>query len=266
MPPAERCPIKGTPGRPSPCSGCPPCTRPGLGCASGSPRVSMLPRKSLPMAGVAAHPRAHPCLPPALPLERHTDAPPRMTRALHGCSAPRLGSSRSPRSPRRACCLAKSVLVASVAAHRGLTHASRPTLPMKGTRMPSPMQRGPPRVLGPSSRLVEEPSKPSASMLPRKSVLVADVAAHPRGSPMPPPGSCPSKGTRMPLPPCNECPPRALGHVRLVESPRSPRRACCLGKETDASSPCLYRSYEGFTRCSVCLIGSRLPDESRFDA
>ena len=33
------------------------------------------------------------------------------------------------------------------------------------------------------------------------------------GSPMPPTRRCPSKGIRMSLPPCNECPPRALGPI-----------------------------------------------------
>ena len=51
------------------------------------------------------------------------------------------------------------------------------------------------------SRLAEEPSSPRASMLPRKSLPMASVAAHPGGSPMPPARRCPSKGTRMPLPP-----------------------------------------------------------------
>ena len=63
------------------------------------------------------------------------------------------------------------------------------------------------------SRLVEEPSNPRASMLPQKNVPVANVAAHPKGSPMPLARSFPSKGTQMPLPSCNECPPHALGPV-----------------------------------------------------
>ena len=134
---------------------------------------------------------------PTLPIERHTDAPPPHARsALPGCSAPRLGSSRSPQALERACCLGKNV-------------------------------------------------------------PVANVAAHPGGSPMPPARRCPSKGTRMPLPPMQRVP--SPGTRPRPGSSRSPRASvCCLRKEPDASSPCLYRSYEGFTRCSRVLVRSRL--------
>ena len=62
---------------------------------------------------------------------------------------------------------------------------TRPMPPMR-TRCPVPPRLG---------------STPRASMLPRKNVPMANVAAHPGGSPMPPARRCPSKGTRMPLPP-----------------------------------------------------------------
>ena len=98
------------------------------------------------------------------------------------------------------------------------------------------------------------PSSPRASMLPRKNVLVANVAAHPGGSPMPPARRCPSKGTRMPLPPMQRVPsPGTRPRLGSSRSPQALERACCLGNE-----PCLYRSYEGFTRCSRVLVRSHL--------
>ena len=63
-----------------------------------TPRASMLPRKNVPMANVAAHPGGltHASR-PTLPIKRHTNAPPPMHRAPSPCTRPRLGSSRSPR-------------------------------------------------------------------------------------------------------------------------------------------------------------------------
>ena len=120
---------------------------------------------------------------------------------------------------------------------------TRPMPPMR-TRCPVPPRLG---------------STPRASMLPRKNVPMANVAAHPGGSPMPPARRCPSKGTRMPLPPMQREPsPGTRPRPGSSRSPRALERACCLGKEPDASSPCLYRSYEGFTRCSRVLVRSRL--------
>ncbi|XP_059599256.1 uncharacterized protein LOC132255227 [Vitis vinifera] len=186
---------------PPPCNECPPRA---LGPRLGStPRASMLPRKNVPMANVAAHPGGltHASR-PTLPIKRHTDAPPPMQRVPSPCTRPRLGS---PRSPRVSMLPRKSLPMANVAAHPGgspMPPARR--CPSKGTRMPlPPMQREPSPGARPlvSSRLVEEPSSPRASMLPRKNVLVANVAAHPGGSPMPPARRCPWKGTRMPLPP-----------------------------------------------------------------
>ena len=81
----------------------------------------------------------------------------------------------------------------------------------------------------------------------------------PGGSPMPPARRCPSKGTRMPLPPMQRVPsPGTRPRPGSSRSPQALEQACCLGKEPDASSPCLYRSYEGFTRCSRVLVRSRL--------
>ena len=64
-----------------------------------TPRASMLPRKNVPMANVAAHPGGltHASR-PTLPIKRHTDAPPPMHRAPSPCTRPRLGSPRSPRA------------------------------------------------------------------------------------------------------------------------------------------------------------------------
>ena len=189
------------------------------------------------------------------------------------------------------------------------------SFPLKGTQTPLlPCNECLPRALGPISA---RRGALERSMLPQKSLPMASVAAHPGGSPISPARRCPSKGTRMPLPPCNECLPRALGlvsacqgalkpssehvalkkrasgqrrgspmpparlfpskgtrmplpprqrvpspgtrpHLGSLRSPQALERACCLGKELDASSPCLYRSYEGFTRCSCVLVRSHL--------
>ena len=71
----------------------------------------------------------------------------------------------------------------------------------KNDGRPSPHATSALPVHSAPSRLAEEPSSPRASMLPRKSLPMASVAAHPGGSPMPPARRCPSKGTRMPLTP-----------------------------------------------------------------
>ena len=202
---------------------------------------------------VHAAPRTRP-MPPM-----RTRPPPHATSALPAHSAPSLPVSARPLE--RACCLGKAC---QWPASR-LTPGAHPCLPpdvahRKAHGCPSPpCNESPPRVLGPSSRLVEEPSSPRASMLPRKNVLVANVAAHPGGSPMPPARRCPSKGTRMPLPPMQRVPsPGTRPRPGSSRSPQALERACCLRKEPDASSPCLYRSYEGFTRCSRVLVRSRL--------
>ena len=229
-----------------------------------SPRASMLPRKSLPMASVAAHPRgAHPCLPP--------DA---AHRKAHGCPSPPCNESPSrvlgpssrlveePSSPRASMLPRKNVLVANVAAHPGgspMPPARR--CPSKGTRMPLPPMQ---RVPYPGARPPRLGSSRSPQALERacclgKNVPVANVAAHPGGSPMPPARRCPSKGTRMPLPPMQRVPsPGTRPRPGSSRSLQALERACCLRKEPDASSPCLYRSYEGFTRCSRVLVRSRL--------
>ena len=202
---------------------------------------------------VHAAPRTRP-MPPM-----RTRPPPHATSALPAHSAPSLPVSARPLE--RACCLGKAC---QWPASR-LTPGAHPCLPpdvahRKAHGCPSPpCNESPPRVLGPSSRLVEEPSSPRASMLPRKNVLVANVAAHPGGSPMPPARRCPSKGTRMPLPPMQRVPsPGTRPRPGSSRSLQALERACCLRKEPDASSPCLYRSYEGFTRCSRVLVRSRL--------
>ena len=202
---------------------------------------------------VHAAPRTRP-MPPM-----RTRPPPHATSALPAHSAPSLPVSARPLE--RACCLGKTCQwPTSRLAPGGSPMPPARRCPSKGTRMPlPPMQREPSPGARPlvSSRLVEEPSSPRASMLPRKSLPMASVAAHPGGSPMPPARRCPSKGTRMPLPPMQRVP--SPGTRPRPGSSRSPRASvCCLRKEPDASSPCLYRSYEGFTRCSRVLVRSRL--------
>jgi hypothetical protein len=144
----------------------------------------MLPRKDVPMANVAAHPRGltHASR-PTLPIERHTDAPPPMQRAPSPGTRPRLGSSRSPQALERACCLEKT-------------------------------------CQWPTSRLT--------------------------------PGAHPCLSPDLAHPKARLVPPVSTRSLRALE------RACCLEKELDASSPCLYRSYEGFTRCSRVLVRSHL--------
>ena len=90
---------------------------------------------------------------------------------------------------------------------RGLTTMSLARrCPSKGTRMrPPPHATSVFPMHSALSQLIEEPSNPKASMLPRKKVSMANVMAHPKGSPMPPTRCCPLKGTWMSLPPCNEC-------------------------------------------------------------
>ena len=202
MPPARRCPSKGTRTPLPPCNECPPRALGPVSARRGAlePSSEHVASEKLANGQRRGSPRGltHASR-PTLPIERHTDAPPpHATRALPGCSAPRLGSSRSPQALERACCLGKNV-------------------------------------------------------------PVANVAAHPGGSPMPPARRCPSKGTRMPLPPMQRVPsPGTRPRPGSSRSLQALERACCLRKEPDASSPCLYRSYEGFTRCSRVLVRSRL--------
>ena len=116
------------------------------------------------------------------------------TTTVSPCTWPCLGSS-----PRGSMLPRKNVSMANIVTHpRGLTHASRPTLPIKRHT------DAPPRALDPVSAR-RGALKPSSEH--------ANVAAHPGGSLMPSTRRCPSKGTWMPLPPCNERPSRALGPI-----------------------------------------------------
>ena len=264
MPPARRCPSKGTRMPLPPMQRVPsPGTRPRPSPSRLDPSSEHVASEKRANGQRRGSPRgAHPCLPPdAAHQKAHGRPSPHATSALPVHSAPsRL--AEEPSSPRASMLPRKSLPMASVAAHPRGAH---PCLPpdaahRKAHGCPSPpCNESPSRVLGPSSRLVEEPSSPRASMLPRKNVLVANVAAHPGGSPMPPARRCPSKGTRMPLPPMQRVPsPGTRPRPGSSRSPQALERACCLRKEPDASSPCLYRSYEGFTRCSRVLVRSRL--------
>ena len=147
-------------------SALPGCSAPRLG---STPRASMLPRKNVPMANVAAHPGGltHASR-PTLPIKRHTDAPPPMQRVPSPCTRPRLGSPRSPRALERACCLGKACQwPASRLTPGGLTHASRPTLPIeRHTDAPPPHATSALPGHSAPSRLVEEPS--SERVLPPK--------------------------------------------------------------------------------------------------
>ena len=181
---------------------------------------------------------------------------------------PRLGSLRSPRALKRACCLGKPCQWPITR----LTHASHPTLPIKRhTYIPFPMQW----VLSPRTRplyrLVKELSSPWASMLPWKNVPITNVTARARGSPMPPAQRYPYKGTRMsPIPdvahqkvhgclspPCNECPPHVLGLVSACRGALD--RACCLGKTCQWA---MLRSPRGLTHA----FRPMLPIERHMDA
>ena len=76
-------------------------------------------------------------------------------------------------------------------------------------------------------------------------VTPCPVHAAPRTRPMPPMRTRPPPHATSALP--------AHSAPSLPVSARPLERACCLGNE-----PCLYRSYEGFTRCSRVLVRSRL--------
>ena len=176
------------------------------------------------------------------PPPHATSAPPR---AL-GPVPPRLGST-----PRASMLPRKNVPMANVAARPGgLTHASRPTLPIKRhTDAPPPMQRVPSPCTRPR---LGSPRSPRASMLPRKSLPMASVAAHPGGSPMPPARRCPSKGTRMPLPPMQREP--SPGARPLV----SARRGALKPSSEHVASE-MSHAYIGPTKASlvapVCWSG-----------
>ena len=110
-------------------------------------------------------------------------------------------------------------------------------------------------------------------MLPRKSLPMASVAAHPGGSPMPPARRCPSKGTRMPLPPMQGVPyPGARPpvsarrgalkpsseHVALKKRASGQRRGSPRGL-THASRPTLFSNNQvlyivGISYCLVCAL------------
>nr|CAN64729.1 hypothetical protein VITISV_003450 [Vitis vinifera] len=146
--------------------------------------------------------------------------------------------------------------MASVAAHPGgspISPARR--CPSKGTRIPlPPCNECLPRALSLVSAC-QGALKPSSEHVASKK----RASGQRRGSPMPPARLFPSKGTRMPLPPRQRVPsPGTRPRLDSLRSPQALERACCLGKELDASSPCLYQSYEGFTRCSCVLVKSRL--------
>ena len=197
-------------------------------------------------------PRRVPC-PPC----RH--ALPPMQRVPSPCTRPRLGSPRSPRALERACCLGKAC---QWPASR-LTPGAHPCLPpdvahRKAHGCPSPpCNESPPRVLGPSSRLVEEPSSPRASMLPRKKTCQWPTSRlTPGAHPCPPLDVAHRKAHGCPSPPCNECPPRALGPVparRGALKPSSERVA------SERSQTHRRHAYIGPTKASlvapVCWSG-----------
>ncbi len=113
----------------------------------GSTLGEHVPRKSVPMADVAAHPGLTHASRPALPIKaRGRPSPCSECPPVHSA---RLGSPKA--LELRACCLGKAAM-AGVAAHPGAHPCLAQALPVEGTRMPLPMQREPSRVLGPSSR------------------------------------------------------------------------------------------------------------------
>ena len=137
-------------------------------------------------------------------------------------------------------------------------HAAPRTRPMPPMRTrPSPHATSALPVHSAPSRLAEEPSSPRASMLPRKSLPMASVAAHPRGAhPCLPPDAAHRKAHGCPSPPCNECPPRALGPVparRGAFKPSSERVA------SERSQTHRRHAYIGPTKASlvapVCWSG-----------
>ncbi|RVW13955.1 hypothetical protein CK203_117739 [Vitis vinifera] len=213
----------------------------------------------LAMASVAARPGGltHASR-PTLPIKRHTDAPPPCNECPPRALGP-VSARRGALEPRASMLPRKSLPVASVAAHPGGSPMPPPDVAhRKAHGCPSPHATSALPGARPPSRLVEEPSSLERACCLGKNVPVANVAAHPGGSPMPPLDVAHRKAHGCPSPPCNECPPGHSAPSRLVEEPSSLERACCLRKEPDASSPCLYRSYEGFTRCSRVLVRSRL--------
>ena len=111
---------------------------------------------------VHAAPRTRP-MPPM-----RTRPPPHATSALPAHSAPSLPVSARPLE--RACCLGKACQwPASRLTPGGLTHASRPTLPIeRHTDAPPPHATSALPGHSAPSRLVEEPSSPRASVLPPK--------------------------------------------------------------------------------------------------
>ncbi len=177
----------------------------------GSPRT----QQQSPRAPYTLHPGRVPCPPCGHAL-------PHATSALPAHSAPSLPVSARPLE--RACCLGKTCQWPTSRLARGLTHASRPTLPIKRhTDAPPPCNECPPRALGPVSAR-RGALEPSSEHVASEKLANGQRRGSPRGSPMPPARRCPSKGTRMPLPPCNESPSRVLGpSSRLVEEPSSPR-------------------------------------------
>ncbi|XP_059589984.1 pollen-specific leucine-rich repeat extensin-like protein 1 [Vitis vinifera] len=222
---------------PPPCNECPPRALGPVPPRLGStPRASMLPRKNVPMANVAARPGGltHASR-PTLPIKRHTDAPPPMQRVPSPCTRPRLGS---PRSPRASMLPRKSLPMASVAAHPGgspMPPARR--CPSKGTRMPlPPMQREPSPGARPLVSARRGALKPSSEhVASEKTCQWPTSRLTPGAHPCPPPDVAHRKAHGCPSPPCKECPTRVLGPPsRLVEEPSSPR-ASMLPRKKRAS-------------------------------
>ena len=220
MPPARRCPSKGTRTPLPPCNECPPRALGPVSARRGAlePSSEHVASEKLANGQRRGSPRGltHASR-PTLPIERHTDAPPpHATRALPGCSAPRLGSSRSPQALERACCLGKNVPVANVAAHPGgspMPPARR--CPSKGTRMPlPPMQRVPYPGARPPVSARRGALKPSSEhVASEKTCQWPTSRLTPGAHPCPPLDVAHRKAHGCPSPPCNECPPRALGPV-----------------------------------------------------
>ena len=155
----------------------------------------------------------------------------------------------------------KNVSMANVMAHpRGSLMPPTRCFPLKGTWMSlPPCNECPSCVFNPilaRQRALESSREHVAS---EKHVNGQRRASPQGGSPMPPVRRCPSKGTRMSLPHMQWV-PSLLNRPcpSYLDSTRSPRVSLLPKKRVDASSPCLYRSYEGFTHCSRVLVRSHL--------
>jgi hypothetical protein len=153
---------------------------------------------------VHAAPRTRP-MPPM-----RTRPPPHATSALPAHSAPSLPVSARPLE--RACCLGKTCQwPTSRLAPGGSPMPPARRCPSKGTRTPlPPCNECPPRALGPVS--ARRGALERACCLGKACQWPASRRT-PGAHPCPPPDVAHRKAHGCPSPPCNECPPRALGPV-----------------------------------------------------